>query len=130
MSQQQLPKDITAAIAPKLDRVVHVFDIPPKYQTDNGITSFGLVELTAKEDLKAKRRYKGDIFKLQDELIKMSFYEFNDKKISPAEPHRIESFWNNMPNRLRTMVIACYQKINEPDEEDLESFLGSGRQKT
>jgi len=124
--KSMIPQDL---VAPTSDRIIHVFEVPKKYQTwDSCPSEFGMVEITAKEDYRAKKRCKMDVFRLQDELVKESIVEI-DGVTTHGKRHIVEGFYSRMGSRLRTLIVGAYQQINEPDDDDVDSFLESGRKK-
>jgi hypothetical protein len=61
-------------------RPVYQFEVPE--QLANGVTSVGLVELSADEEIMATKRSRGDTMRLAYELAKQALVEVNGAKVA------------------------------------------------
>lgn len=104
-------------------RPVHVFEVPSGLDGD-GVTSIGMVELTADEELMATKRAHGDTMRLAYELVKQSLVEINGAKASIADG-TADTAMNKMSPKLRQLVLGAYGELHAPPEGAAEAFFKS-----
>lgn len=102
------------------------YDVPP--EIGNGVTTIGLRELTAQDELMSSRRAAGDSFQLAYELAKSSLAEVNEKKVSLADGST-DKAWDTFNSQLRQLVLTAYAEIHNVDEKKTKDFLKSKRVK-
>jgi hypothetical protein len=101
------------------------FSIPEKLQADcGGAKSMVLKELTAQDELMASKRASGDAFALAFELAKQSLVELDGEKVNVFD-HTIDLAFGKLGPKGRSLVLSAYSKIHSPQNDDIESFLGS-----
>jgi hypothetical protein len=105
------------------ERVVYTYTVPSELAS-LGISSVGLVELTAEEEQMAIKRARGDQFRLAGELVKESLREIDGKRVSLADGS-VDAAWNRMPAKIRSLVLQAYAQIHNPPEGAAEGFLQS-----
>ena len=104
-------------------RAVNVYDVPKTVvQGDNAITSIGLVELTAHEELEAAKRAHGDSSRLAFELCKQSLVEVNGTKVGLADGSA-DSVWDRMSPQVRNLIMSAYAELHAPPPGAAEDFL-------
>jgi hypothetical protein len=113
--------------------VVFEFSIPAKAQSTvpglGKIESIGLAELTASDELLAIARAKnGSAMQIAHELAKQSIATANGKAVSFADG-TIDLLWQKAKPALRSMILSAYNKLNQPNEEEMDSFLNSMQMK-
>lgn len=106
-------------------RVVYEYDVPKSIGGEN-MTTIGVVELTAEEELMATRRARGDSIRLAFELAKTSLYEVNGERISHADGS-IDKVWNEMPPKLRNLALQAFTELHSPDDDATSGFKASRR---
>lgn len=111
------------------DTVIFEFAVPAKSQstlpTLGKIETIGLSELTASDELLAIARAKnGSPMQIAHELAKQSIATVNGKPVSFADG-TIDILWQKAKPSLRSMILSAYNKLNQPNEEDMDSFLSS-----
>ena len=107
-------------------RAIYTFEIPKKLADETGITSIGLVELTTRDETMAAKRAGKDAGKLMAAFATASLVEVNGNKLSAAEGEDTASY-ERLPAKIRALVLAAYNEINIPEEEEVESFLKAKR---
>lgn len=109
-------------------RVVYEYDVPAEYAGLREIKTIGLVELTAEEEMQATRRARGDGIRLAFELSKQSLHEVNGEKINHSDGSG-DRLWNEMPPKVRNLVLRAYTELHSPDDEATMGFTASRRVK-
>lgn len=108
------------ADAARMPRTIHTYQLPKTYGDD--ITSVGLVELTAAEELSATKRAKGDMFRTAYELAKQSLVQVNGEAVRSSDA-TVDAAWERMNPKVRNLVLSAYQEIHTPGEDDAANFL-------
>lgn len=108
------------------NRPVHIYEVSPELSDGCGVTSIGLVELTADEELMAAKRTRDDSMKLGFELIKQSMAEINGATVSLADG-TTDRAWNTMSAKLRHVLLQAWHEIHKAKEEVEKGFLKSRR---
>lgn len=103
-------------------KVVYEYKVPQKAGRGE-ITSVGLVELTASQEIEATSSSRTDTSKMAFELAKRSLVEVNGEKFPDLVT--AERVWNRMPAKVRQLVMNAYVEIHNPQEEDTADFLAS-----
>lgn len=112
--------------AAKVQRPVYVYDIPDEYAQD--CKSFGMVQLTASDELMAARRCGSDTMKLSHEMLKQALVEINGTAVGLADGSADTAF-ERMSPIVRQFVMAAYGDLHSPKEEATKSFLTTRRVK-
>lgn len=105
-------------------RAIHTFTVPAKLAEQTGVSSVGLVELTALDELGAAKRAKGDTTRLAYELSKAALAEVNGEKLSFADGS-LDRVWVKLHPIIRNMVLAAYGDLHAPPEGSVDDFLKS-----
>lgn len=113
--------------------VIFEFDVPAKAQSTipglGKIEKIGLSELTASDELLAISRAKnGSAMQIAHELAKQSIATANGKPVSFADG-TLDVLWQKAKPALRSMILSAYNKLNQPNEEEMDSFLSSMQMK-
>lgn len=111
------------------DVPVYEFNVPTKAQCSiegiGKVETVSLSELTAADELLAIARAKSGVaMQIAHELAKQSIVAVNGKKVGLADGS-VDLLWNRMKPALRSMVLSAYNKINQPQDEDMDDFLKS-----
>lgn len=111
------------------DVAVYEFNVPAKAQCHvdgiGKVETVSLCELTASDELLAIARAKSGVaMQIAHELAKQSIVGVNGKKVGLADGS-VDIFWNRMKPALRSMIMSAYNKINQPQDEDMDDFLKS-----
>lgn len=101
---------------------VYTFQLPPGIA--NGIESIGIREITSREELRAAKRSGRDGVKLGYELAKQGLAEINGESVHEGDGSA-DKVWDAMGPKARSLVVAAFQKVNHPTDDDLEGFLES-----
>lgn len=104
-------------------RVVYEYDVPASIGGEE-IKSVGVVELSAEEELQATRRARGDAIRLAFELAKTSLHEVNGVKLNHADGSA-DKTWNDMPPKLRNLVLQAYTELHSPEDDAALVFKAS-----
>lgn len=112
-------------------RPYYWFDIPPRIAMKTGVTKIGCVELTPEEEMMATRRGPNDAartaFELAKEMLR-AVYIGGERKILSNGDGSADVFWAKRDEgmaKLRSLVLAAYAKIHNPDQGDVAGFLAS-----
>lgn len=105
-------------------RPVYLYDIPEHLAKEAGVSSVGLVTLTADEELTCFKRARNDSAKMATELSMAALVEADGKKLTGADGS-VDSFWKNLDPRIRQLVMTAYTELHAAKEEDQQSFLKS-----
>ena len=105
-------------------RLVNVFDVPPKLAAQTGVSSLGMVTLTADEELLCFKRARGSNAQLAAELAKAALVEADGKPLAGSDGS-VDSFFQKADPRLRQLILAAYTELHAADAEDAEAFLKS-----
>lgn len=121
--------DIHQLAGPAREVAVYEFKVPGKAQSEIGnfgkVETVGLCELSASDELLAIARAKNGVaMQIAHELAKQSIVRVNGKKVGFADGS-IDIFWNQIKPSLRAMILSAYNRINQPEEEDMDDFLNS-----
>lgn len=118
-------------VATKPERIVTTFDIPESIIELTGTTvkSIGFVELTAAEEMAATKRSRQDPLRLATELTKQALVEVNGQRVSIGN-QSVDKAWEDMPAKVRSLALAAYNEIHNPEEEEQKAFLKSRATKT
>jgi hypothetical protein len=107
------------------------FDIPPRLAARTGVTRIGCVELTPEEEMMATRRGPNDAartaFELAKEMLRVVWIEGERKLLSNGDGSA-DVFWARKTEgmaQLRSLILAAYAKIHNPDQGDVAGFLAS-----
>lgn len=111
-------------VPPSVVRPKHVFQIPAGMAEATGVSSVGLVELTAIEEMQATKKAGSDTMRIAFELAKSSLVEMNGKPLSRANGEH-DSAWQTMHPKIRSLVLQAYTRIHQPESDEVEGFLGS-----
>ena len=106
------------------DRVLFSFDIPETVKGD--VRSFGLVEITADEEILASRSAGGDKYRTAMELLKFAIREVNGKPVSIADGSADKALKGMLP-KARQLLLAAYAEVHVPSEAESEDFLKTMR---
>jgi len=106
-------------------RPVFRFTVPGSLQKE-GITEVGMVQLTSNEELQATKRARNDTHRLAYELAKQALVEIDGTRVTAADGS-IDTAWERMHPKLRTLVMTAYGELHAPEKEDIDSFLKSQR---
>lgn len=109
------------------NRTIHHFDMPEQYHS--WAKQVGFVELTAQEELQAGKRAKQDPLRLMFELVKASLVEVDGAKVSIANQSADQKI-DTCPAQARSLLMAAYNSIHQPDEDEQQTFLKSRRTRT
>lgn len=106
-------------------RPIYTYKVPAAISGEaTGITSVGLVELEAGEELMAAKRAQSNPVILSWELAKQSLCRIDGKRVG-QEDGSVEVAWSRMGAKLRTLVCTAYARIHNPEKDELDSFLQS-----
>lgn len=120
-------RELAAGERTRASRPQYMFEVPPEIAKMTGITSVGMVELTAGEELMAAERARGSQFRLGLEVAKESLRSINGKPVNTGDGS-IDVVWDSQRegmSYLRQLVLAAYTDIHNPKVEDLKAFLRS-----
>jgi hypothetical protein len=106
----------------KQSRPVYVFDVPASLA--NGITSIGIVQLTAREEMQAAKRAGSDTIRLVYEQVKQSLVEVNGEAVNMADGSA-DSAIEAMDPKVRNLVMAAFANLHSPPEDTVRGFLES-----
>lgn len=104
-------------------RPVYIYTIPESLGLESP-KSVSLRELTANEELDAAKRARGDAFKTANELVKSSLIEVDEKPVSIGDGSA-DIAWNQMPAKVRNLVLDAYQEIHVPPQGASSDFRKS-----
>lgn len=105
-------------------RLVNLFDVPERLAEQTGVSSIGMVTLTADEELTCFKRARGNNAQLAAELAKASLAEADGKPLSVADG-TADSFFGKTDPRLRQLILTAYTELHSASTEDAEAFLQS-----
>ena len=88
------------------------------------ITSMGLVELTAGEEVTASESAASTGYGALYELAKAALVEVNGTRLTHEGGHK-DALWNALNPKVRDLVIAAYRDLHQPEKEEVDSFLHS-----
>lgn len=108
--------------ATKSSRTIYLYEIPKELSTD--ITSVGLIQLTAGEEMQAAKRSGSDPIRLVYEQVKQCLVEVNGEHVSLADGTADAAF-DRMPPMIRNLVMTAYGQLHTPPEEATSGFLKS-----
>lgn len=114
-------------VATKPERVIQVFEVPERLIEKLGTDKFksiGMVELTAAEEMAATKRSRQDPLRLAVELTKQAIVEVNGQRVSIAN-QSVDKAWEEFPSKIRSLALAAYNELHNPDEEEQKGFLES-----
>ena len=106
----------------KKQRAINVFDLPEGIA--NGVTSVGMVTLTADEELAAWKSAKGDQAAHATALAKTSLVEVNGQPVKRGDGS-LDTAWKEFSPQVRQLVLSAYAELHKVEEEALDSFLKS-----
>lgn len=115
---------------PQRARIVWTYDVPEEAQGDDPdkVTTVGIVELTAQEEVWASKRSGGNSAGLAFELWKQSLAEVNGKPVTIGDGSA--DIWAaKFSSKLRTLIMTAYADINTPTDGGFDSFRKSRRAK-
>jgi len=121
-------KDVRALAATPKARLIHLYEVPPELAEGSGVTSIGLVELTAAEELMAAKRVKGESLNLAYELVKQSLAEVSGKPVTLADGSADEA-WASFGAKLRHVLLQAWGDLHKAPAEAEELFFKSRRVK-
>jgi hypothetical protein len=104
-------------------RPVYVYEIPASLGLESP-KSVSLRELTANEELDAAKRARGDAFKTANELVKSALIEVDEKPVNLGDGSA-DIAWNQMPAKVRNLVLDAYQEIHVPPQGASQDFRKS-----
>jgi len=104
----------------KSTRPIYSYAIPASIA--DGVTSVGLMELTAHEEIMSTKRASGDAFRLAYELAKQSLCEVNGQPVSLADGS-VDTAFDKMPAKVRNLVLRAYAEIHTTNEDVAADFL-------
>lgn len=107
------------------------FTFPASMQLDVNYKSVTIRELKASAEARAMARSGNDGAKLIQELVRESVVSAVDlngvvTQISTAD-ESIEIFMDRVGPAGRTAVMAAYNRVNQPQKENIDTFLGSAQ---
>jgi len=105
------------------------FTFPDSMAMATGYKSVTLRELKASAESRAMSRAGNDGTRLVQELVRESLVQAVNlegvvEKISTAD-ESIEIFMDKVGPAGRTALMAAYNKVNQPQKDELDSFLGT-----
>jgi hypothetical protein len=107
-------------------RPVHTFTVPEAHRATIGLTSLGLVELTADEELSVMSRMRGASVaagvRAQYDLAKASIVQVDGKPVSSAD-ESLELAWVAMRPKARALLLRAFQQLHSPPAELEAGFL-------
>lgn len=109
-------------LAEKTPRPVYVYNLPASVA--GVISSIGIVELTANEELMAAKRAAGDTHRLAYELALQSLAEVNGNPVALKDGSADKAF-NDMGPKVRQLLMQAYAKIHGPEDSVVADFLQS-----
>ncbi len=109
-------------------RVVYQFNVPEELCSEDVAKTIGLVKVNGREEKTASKKARGDNTMLAYELVKLSLYEVDGRRLKRAE-HEAERIFNAMDPKLRNLVMAAYAKLHSPEDDETENFLGTMKEK-
>lgn len=105
-------------------RPLFVYTIPSQLAAKTKVSQVGLVEITPDEELMASRRARNDAIRLSQELAKESLRMVNGQKVTSVDGS-VDTAWNQLPAKIRQLVMAAYTELHNPDMGDSADFLKS-----
>lgn len=102
------------------DRPLYVFQIPAAYAST--VKSFGLVEITADEELLAAKLAGSDRMKIAHLLASFSLREVDGKPVSFGDGSS-EAAFRKMAPKERNLLMTAYADIHTVSEEAAAGFL-------
>ncbi len=107
------------------------FTFPERIQTDLGYLSVTVRELKASSEARALARAGNDGAKLITELVKESVVCATEldgtvARISTAD-ETIEIFMDRLGPKGRTVLMAAYSNVNQPQQDEIADFLQSAK---
>lgn len=115
--------DVSAAAK---KRVIYEFDIPAdvleELGTDNEVKSFGLVEVTTGEEMRAAKKAGTNTAAIGSELLKISLVQVNGADLDKVSGG-MEVAWAGFKPRIRQFMVAAYMNVHTSDEEVVKDFL-------
>lgn len=131
-----------------IHRAVYTYDIPGKLARETGFAALGFYKLTVEEEMAATRRARGDAMRLAMELSKQSLCAYTPfqepaEEADEGEPEQeqrpvaalhvgqadgsVDTLWARLDPKLRTMAMAAYGDLHQPEEAAVDVFLKSRR---
>lgn len=104
------------------ERPIYIFRVPQPLSDQIQITSFGIVELTASEEVLAAKKAASDAVKLSIELVKESLRLVNDEPTSTLDG-TIDARWETMHPKARQLAINAYSKIHTVTMDEVGDFF-------
>ncbi len=138
---QQLPAvpvpatDIGSLGPQRGPRGLHTFKVPKRIADISGVSTIGIVEITAREHNMAMQRAKDGNSQMASgaiagyELALESLRMVNDQKVTTADGSA-DAIWNACGQPLRELVTMAYGEVNNPKKDEAEDFLKSRGLKT
>lgn len=105
------------------ERAVHEFQFPPRIADEAGCRKVGLVELTWDDEERASKLGAGTVKTYMAMLVRMSIATIDGCQVEQdgLEVQRLYA----SSSKVRTLLQAARGKVQDPEEEELQGFLGS-----
>jgi len=121
--QQAGAQSLITGQSPKKARTIFTFTLPEDLAEETDIQTVGLVQLKGTEEVEGARATRGDPMRLPFELARKSLKQINGKDLGMTEE---EAFWERPANaKVRTLIVTAFNEINQPSNEQNQSFLKS-----
>jgi len=115
-------KEFKDKVTSSVTRPVYTYEVPKHLA--NGITSVGLVQLTAHEEMLAAKRASGDTIRMAYEQVKQAIVEVNGERVSVADGSA-DTALEKMDPKLRNLVMSAHAKLHAPSDDEVNDFLNS-----
>jgi hypothetical protein len=105
----------------------HTFTIPKKLVEETGYMTVTLRELIGLDEVNAHVSAADSGAKLAFELVKKSLVRLEHAKSGPLEltAENVDLAFGSLPPKVRNLVLAAYQEIHNPKNDEITDFLGS-----
>jgi len=107
-----------------MSRIKWTYTLPAAIAAALDTKSVTLVELTAGEEMMATKRAMNDPIRLAWEMPKESLRAVNGVELSAADGS-IDEAWETMHPKARSFVMAAYNQLHNPAQDDISVFLQS-----
>lgn len=115
-------QDITQLSA-RSNRQIYVYTIPTSL-AGFGVTSVGLVELSAEEEMLATKRASNDAVRLAFELARECLRQVNGKPVSTSDGSS-DLAWSKMHPKVRNLIVTAFGHLHQPKDEEVLNFFQS-----
>lgn len=107
-----------------LSATITEWELPDSLRGEHDPKRIGLRVLTSEQELMAAKLGRHEFTRQQYAAVKLAIATFDGQPVTSGSK-QVESFWEHAHPKVRSLLLAAYNKLSSPTSEEEEGFFKS-----